>query len=300
MLDKEVVPEPTAEVEVTEPENLETLLIEESPAPEPVPEPSNEVKEVPVDVEPVVATPLPTFDVPEHIVEPVVAEEETPTVDSVEGITPEVVAEETSTVDEPEGPNPKLQEVVEEPAPVVAAPAEDSEPPSEVTEQEVPVPVASEPTVEPAAEEESASDPFEADILAPEPTLSEVPPVESESASGPQEPEVVRPPVQSEEKPSTDEVELEEASLVISEPVEVSQDAPTSDVPREETKPVEGPWTPSYSVSSQGGGLDTAQPADEETVESTTAPEPLVEKLAADSIPAPEIVTPAEVCAFNV
>ena len=228
-------PEP-AEFQVTElktPE--ETPLVAESPTP---------VKEVPVDAEPVIATPL-IFDVPEHAVEPVVTEE-APAVDSIE------------SVDKPEPPAP------------------------EVAEQEDPVPAVSGPIVGPAAEEGFVPDPLRPDVPAPEPV------------SEPQESETVHLSVLS-EKPS-----LEETPPTIPEPVEAVQDIPAPDVPQEETKQVEGSWTPSYSVSSQGGGLDTAPPADEEIVEPTPAPEPPVEESATEfeSTPAPKIVTSAEVCAF--
>lgn len=112
----------------------------------------------------------------------------------------------------------------------------------------------------------------------------------------PQEPGLVPPAVPTEEKHSTDE-----ATPAISEPIEATQDLPTSDVPQEESNEIEhsqSPWTPSYSISSQGGGLDNAAPVDEEAVESTTAPEPPVEEPIAESAPAPEIVTLAEVRGF--
>ena len=110
----------------------------------------------------------------------------------------------------------------------------------------------------------------------------------------PQEPGAV-PPVVSSEEPSPDEAELQEATPAISKPIQAPQEVPTSDVPQEESNKVErsqSPWTPSYSVSSQGGGLDDLAPADEEAVE------PAEEQIT-ESTPAPEIVTPAEVRAFD-
>jgi len=294
-----VEPELVEEVQVTELENPEeTLLVEESPAPKLVPEPSNVVKEVLVEAEPVVATPL-TFVVPEHVMEPVVTEEAL-AVDPVEVVTPNVVAEETLAVDELEVPTPGLREKIEEATSVVAAPVEGSEPSPEVTEQEVPVSVVSESTVEPAAEGGPASDPLGPDVPSSEPALGEVPPVESEFVGEPQESEAAEPPAPPEAKPSVDEVESGEIPPAIPDPAEAAQDIPALDVPQEETEQAENSWTPSYSVSSQGGDLDTAPPADEEAVESTPAPEPPVEESAAESAPAPEIVTPAEVRASNV
>lgn len=245
------------EPEVTEPENPgETLPVRESLATESVPEPSNEVKEVPVDVEPVIATPLSNFAVPEHVVESVVTEE-APAIDPVEDVTPDIVTEEKPAVDKPEAPAPEPRENVEEPASVVAAPVEEPEPSPEVTEQEVPAHAVSEPTAGPATEEETASGVFELDVPVPEP----------------QEPEA----------------EPELATPAIFESVEAAQDVPTLDIPQEETKHVGRPWARSYSVSSQGGGLGDTALADAKDVEPTTAPEPPVEE------PAPEIVTPAEV-----
>ena len=287
----DVEPESVEEVQVTEHEKTgETLLIDESPAQEPVTEPSNRVNEVPVEAEPVVATPL-TFAVPEHVMEPVVTEE-APAISSVEDFTPDVVTEETPAVGELEVPTPEFQEKIEKPAPVFAAPVEGSEPSPEVTEQEIPISAVSEPTVEPAAEEGSASGPLESDVPAPEPALGEVPSVESESVGEPQ-------PSVSEKKPSADEVEPEEDPPTISDPVKAAQDIPASDIPQEETKQVPSSWTPSYSISSQGGGLDTVPPADEE-VESAPAPKPLVEESPTESAPASEIVTTAEVRTSNV
>lgn len=107
----------------------------------------------------------------------------------------------------------------------------------------------------------------------------------------------------SEEKPSNDEVETEEVTPATLEPIEAKQDIPTSGVPHEESSEVErsqSPWTPSYSVSSQGGVLDNPGLADEEAVGITSAPEPPVEEPTAETIPTPEIVTPAEVHTFDV
>jgi hypothetical protein len=57
------------------------------------------------------------------------------------------------------------------------------------------------------------------------------------------------------------------------------------------------PWTPLYSVSSQGGGLDKVAPADEEISELMIVLElPLKET----AQPAPEIVTSTEACALSV
>jgi hypothetical protein len=237
--------------------------------------------EVLVDTEPVVATPILAFAVPEHAVEPIV-KEEILTTGSVEDVTLDVVGEDKLAVDEPEVSAPEPQEKVEGLAPVVAAPVEESSP--EVIGQEVPAPAVSEPTVEPAAEEEPTASVLKPEVPTPEP----------------QEPKVVPPPVSSEKKLSTDEPAPEEASPAISEPVDAAENVSTPDVPQEETKQVERPWTPSYSVSSQGGGLDTAPPADEEVDEPPTPPEPPVEEPAAEPTPTPEIVTPAEVRTFNI
>jgi hypothetical protein len=240
------------------------------------------VKEVPVDAEPVIATPISTFAVPEHIVEPIV-EGETPAVEPVEDVTPDATIQDKPTVDDLEVSK------AGEPTLVVATLVEEPEPSPEVIEQAIfAVP---EPTVEPTTEEKPTPGVLEPEVPAPEPALEEVPPVESELVIEPQEPDTVPPPVPSEGKPSTDEAEPEEA-------IEAAQDVPTSDVPQEETKQVEGPWTPSYSVSSQGG-LDAAPPADED-VESTIAPEPPVEEPVAESAPVPEVATPDEVCTFII
>lgn len=251
------------------------------------------MKEVPVEAEPVVATPL-TFVVPEHVTE----QEETRAVDSVEDIIPDVIAEETPTVDELEVSTLEPQEKIEASTFVVAAPVESSEPTPEVTEQEVPAFAVFGPTVEPAAEEGPVSDPLEPDVLAPELALGEAPPVESESVEELQEFEAAQPPA-SEEKPSVDEVEPEEAPPAIFDPVNAAQDSPVPDVLQEETKQAESFWAPSYSVNFQGGSLDITLPADEE-VESIPAPELPVEESVVEFAPAPEIVTPAEVRASNV
>ena len=198
---------------VVEPVNLEeSLLMEGSPAPEPVLEPSNEVRELPLGADPVIATPL-TLAVPEHLMEPV-AMQEAPAVNSVVDVAPDVVA------------------------------AEGSEPPAK-------------------------------------------------------EPEADQPPALS-ENPSTDETELKDASPAISGTVETARDAPTSDVPQEQTSQIERSWTPSYSVSSQGGGLDTSQTANEEVVEPTPAPESPAEELATEPAPASETVTSVEVCTLGL
>ena len=265
-------PEPVEEVHVTELENPEeTPLVEESPAPEPVPGSSSEVREIPVDAEPVIATPL-VSDIAEHVVEPVVTEG-TPAIDSVEDVTPAIVPERQYTLDEPEPPVP------------------------EVAEQEDPVLTASEPIIKPAAEEGSTSDPLEPDLPAPGPVLGEAPPAKPEPVSEPQESETLHPLA-----PLEEELSSEETPPTIPEPVEVVQDAPTSDILQEETKQVESSWTPSYSVSTQGGGLDVAPSADEEVIEPTPAPETPVEESAAEPEPAavPEISTAVEVCVFNV
>jgi len=251
-----------------------------------------------VEAEPVIATPL-TFAVPEHVMEPV-ATEEAPAVDPVEDVTPSVVTEEIPAIDGLKVPTPELQEEVERVASVIVAPTEGSEPSPRVTEQEVPVSTVSEPTVEPAAEGGSASDPLELNVPAPEPVLGEVPPVESESVGEPQQSEPAQKPVSFEAKPSVSEVESEEVPSAIPDPAEAAQDISASDVPQEETEQVESSWTPSYSVSSQGGSLDTAPPADEEVVEPTPVPEPSVEESATESAPVPETATPAEVRASNV
>jgi len=251
-----------------------------------------------VEAEPVIATPL-TFAVPEHVMEPVVTEE-APAVNPVEDVTPSAVTEETPAVDGLEVPTPELQEEVEGAASVIVASTESSEPSPRVTEQEVPVSTVSEPTVEPAAEEGSTSDPLELNVPAPEPALGEVPPVESESVGEPQESEPAQPSVSFEAKPSVGEVEPEEAPPAIPDPAEAAQDIPASDVPQEETEQIKSSWTPSYSVSSQGGGLDTAPPADEEVVEPMPVPEPPVEESVTESAPVPETATPAEVRASNI
>ena len=208
-----------------------------------------------------------------------------------------MASEEKPTIGEPEVPVPDPQKELKEPAP-----AEEPASSPEVTKHEIPAPVVSEPTVETTAEEEPASGVPEPEFPTPEPPVGEVHPAEPESVIEPQEFGPVPPPVTSEEKHSAVETELEEATPAISEPAEPPLDVPTSDVPQQESNKVErphSPWTPSYSVSSQGGGLDNLAPADEEVVESTIAPEPPVEEPPAESMLTPEIATPAEVRAFN-
>ena len=184
---------------------------------------------------------------------------------------------------------PEPQEKVEEPVPVVAVPVEESESSSDVAEPEVSVTPAPEPTVE----DDSAPVVLEPGLPTPEPALGDIPLVESESVTEPQEPEAI-PPAVSSERFSTDEAEPEETVPTASESVEVLQDALT----QERSKEIErsqSPWTPSYSVSSQGGGLDSAAPADEEAVEPTSASEPTMEEPVAESVPTPEIVDSIEV-----
>ena len=191
-------------------------------------------------------------------------------------------------------PPPEPQEKVEEPAPVVAAPVEELETSPDVAEPEVPITLAPEPTIK----DDSAPVVLEPGLPTPEPTLGDIPLVESESVTEPQEPEDV-PPAVSSERFSTDEAEPEETVPTASESVEVLQDALT----QERSKEIErsqSPWTPPYSVSSQGGGLDSAAPADEEVVEPTSASEPTMEEPAAESTLTPEIVDSIEVCALNV
>ena len=254
---------PVEGAQVVEPGNLEeSLLIEGSPAPEPVLEPSNEVRELPLEADPVIATPL-TLAVPEHLMEPVVIQE-APAVNSVVDVAPDVVA------------------------------AEGSGPPAEEPDQEVLISATPGPTVEPIATKGSTSNPLELDVPAPEPSI------ESESARERQESEADRPPTLSEENPSTDETELNDASPAISGSVETARDAPTSDVPQEQTSQTERSWTPSYSVSSQGGGLDTSQTANEEVVEPTPAPESPAEELVTEPAPASETVTSVEVCTLGL
>jgi len=223
--------------------------------------------------------------------------EEAPAVDSVWGITPDVATEEKPTVGEPEVPVPEPRKEVEE-----HAPAEEPGPSPEITEHELPAPAASEPTVEPVTEEEPTSGVSEPELPTHELAVGDVPLAESESVIEPQETGAVPPPVPSEEKSSAVETKLEEATPVISEPAEASLDVPTSDIPQQGSNEVErprSPWTPSYSVSSQGGGLDNLAPADEEVIGSTTAPELPVEEQAAESAPMPEIVNTAEVRTIN-
>ena len=208
-------------------------------------------------------------------------------------VAPAAVAEEKPIVDEPEVPVPEPQREVEEPALV-----EESVSSPGVTEHEVPAPAVPEPIVEPTAEKQPAPGVPELEHPAPESASGDVPPVEPGSVTEPQEREVVPPAALPEEGHSTDE-----ADPANPEPNEAVQEVPTSDVAQEEPgdiDPSRSPWTPSYSVSSQGGGLDGAAPEDEGAVESVTAPEPPAEEPAAESPPVPEVVTPVEVRASNV
>jgi hypothetical protein len=88
--------------------------------------------------------------------------------------------------------------------------------------------------------------------------------------------------------------ELQGVPPAISEPVEAKHDVPIPAIPQEETKQAERPWTPSYSVSSQGGGLDSAVPT-EEALGQNIATETPVEPAASE----PEPVTVVEVCTFR-
>ena len=186
---------------------------------------------------------------PEPVKEVEVTEPENPedTLSVQEPPTPEFIPESSNDVREvlvhaePVVARPLAQEHVEE-APVVT-PVEDVIP--DVVSEKLAVEVShgvDEPTNE-------------------EPILGEVPPVGPESAAKPQETEVVNPPAPSEE------------AVVEPEPTVLIPDAP-----QEEAKQVDRPWTPSYSVSAQGGGLDNTAPADEEVVEPAVVPEPPVEE----------------------
>ena len=186
---------------------------------------------------------------------------------------------------------PEPQEKVEEPAPVVATPVEELESSPDVAEPEVPVTPAPEPTVE----DDSAPIVLEPGLPTPELALGDIPLVESEPVTEPQESEDI-PPAVSSERFSVDEAEPEETAPAVSE---VAQDALAQEISKEIERS-QSPWTPSYSVSSQGGGLDSAAPADEEAVEPTSASEPTMEEPAAESTPTPEIVDSIEVCALNV
>ena len=279
MLDEEVPPEvedtPASEPdpaavdqEVAEREDFEETL--------PAGGPSNEVTEVLVDAEPVVARPLPTLATTNQILEPGV--KEAPVV-GLGNVAPGVITEEKPVVDEVKEPVPPLE--VEEPAPVVTEPVANPKPESEVVKQEVPPPTITEPAVEPAIEEPVSH--------VPEPTSAEDPPAEPDSVEEFQE------PVSGSSVPYEKELvvdELEGVPPAISEPVEAKRDLPIPDVPEEETKQAGRPWTPSYSVSSQGGGLDSAVPAEEEALEPNVATETPVEPAACE----PETVTLVEVC----
>lgn len=250
-------PKPAEEDEVIRSENSEdTLPLEEPHVPEPAPVSSNNVIEVLVDAEPVVARPLPDLAAAEHVDSVVEGE---PVVNSIEDIVSEGLIDEADVlITQPE-------EVKE---PTVAGAVEASEPSPGVVEQGVPIPIPSEPAVEPA-NEEPVLNVSESDVIA-----GTVPHVEPGSMVEPQETETWNPPVTSEEEATVDKVGLEQAPSAISEP-----------------------WTPSYSVSSQGGGLEDALSADGEITEPTVAPELSVEEPAA---PTAETGTPAEVCALRV
>ena len=284
-----VEPDPTDKVdtlelkpaEVTEPENAQdTLPIEEPPSPKHVSELRNDSIEILVDAEPVVARPLPIFVVPEDV-KPIV--EEAPAVNPVEDVVPHLVSEQKFTA---EAEVPTMQpEEVEEPASSLG-----------VVEQEVPTPVVPEPVVEPA-NQLPAFDVPEPYVSAPELTSGEVPPAEPESLAESREIEAVDPPGPSEEEAAVGTFEPEQVPSAIPEPVEVEKDALISDAPQEGAEQVDRPLTPSYSVSSQGGGLDRTAFTDGEVAEAVVVPEPPVEE---PDAPTPEIVTPAEVCAPDV
>lgn len=267
---------------LTETRSPEETLPVESTVPGPVSESSSEVKEVVIDAEPVVATPLFTLAAPEYTVD-LIMKEEGPAVDSIEDVAPDVVAE------EPEVPVPGPIEEVEEQGAL-----------TEVTEQGA-SPVL-EPPVELKTEEDYTPSVLEPEVPMPEPAPGNVPLVQPSSVINPQEPDTV-PPVVSNENPPTDEAEPEENIPTVSEIVEATQDVPTSDIFQEESNEIErsqSSWTPSYSVNSQGGGLDDIAPADEEVVEPMTLSEPPVEEAVDESASIPEIVTSVEVCTLNV
>ena len=264
----DIEPEPVEAVQFAEPENVEGTFIKESPTSEPVLEPSNGVKEVLMEAESVVTTPL-TLAVQEHLMEPVVIQGAS-AVDPGVDVAPDVVA-------------------------VVTAPVEGSEPSAEEPNQGGLVSAVPGPAVEPVAAKEPASNPLELGVPTPEFSLGVVPSIEFESAREPQESGTDQPPIPSDENPSTGEAELKDASPAISGFVEAAHDALTSDVPQEQTSQTERSWTPSYSVSSQGRSLDTSSTADEGVVEPTPAPEPHVEEPAVEPVPTSETVTSVEV-----
>ena len=284
-------PESVKEVEVTEAENPEETRIDDTPpAPEPVSEPPSDVREVPVDAEPIIATPLLAAPISENVVEPA-AETALVVVDSVGETAPDVVSEENLIEEggvlapqtkEVEEPVTVIAESVEETAPVVVESIEESEPSPDVIEQKDTTPAVSERVVE-----EPTPQP---DVSATEHTTEEVPPVEPQSTAESPETEVIEKPAP--EEPVINGVEQEEVPPAISEPTEAEQEASIPDVPREEVKPIERPWTPSYSVSSQGGGLDNAVPADEEISKPTVAPGPPAEE---PVVSASEVEVPTEV-----
>ena len=188
---------------------------------------------------------------------------EAPVVHSVEDFIPSITPEEKLTA---QAKVPATQpEETQESVPVVAEPAKEPEPSIGVVEQEVPAPTLSEPAVEPA-NELPAFDVPKSDVSAAEPTLGEVPPVGLESETEPQETE-------------------------ISDPYEADKDLVTRNA-LAELKEAIHPWTPSYSISSQGGGLDDAALAEEGVAPELPAEEP--------AAPASEIMIPAEVCALDV
>lgn len=228
----------------------DSLPVEEQPALDLVLESSNDVREVLVDANPVVARPLPTLAALEYV---------------------ESVVEEAPVV------NPVILDIVPEEVPAAQ--------PEEVEEPKSPGVVQQEPAVE-RTNEESASDVPESIVISAELTLRQVPPVDPELVTVTQEVEAV-----------VDEVEPQQVPLVISEPVEVEYDVQVPDALQEEAKQVDRPWTPSYSVSSQGGGSDNVVAADEGNAEPSIVPEPPVEEPAA---PAYVTTIPAEVCVLDV
>ena len=235
-----VEPEPVEEVEVTE----ESLPGDDPPAQVLVSQSLNSVREIPVDVEPVIARPLPIL---------------------------ELTAEGTHSV----------EEVTADIVPTAPGSAEELKPSHEAIEREIVAFASSEPPVEPVAEN-SASVVPEPYALAPNLTSEEVPALEPGLVTGSQKVEVVTPALPQEH--TADETQPEEVPPVVSEHIEAEQVSGALQEPEH----VERPWTPSYSVSSQGGGLDNVASTEEDTI----APEPPVEVAAT---PPPEIVASAEV-----
>ena len=265
---KIVEPEPAKEVEVTERENSkDTLPVEGQPSPKFFSGSSDDVIEVLVKAEPVVARPLPILAAPEYVEQVL---EEAPVVNSVENIIPNVVSQGEVTI----GTEVSVTqpEADEEPVPVVSESVKEPEPSLGAVDQEAPAFAISKPAEKPT-NEAPAFDVPESDVAPVDPSLEVVPPVEPESV------------VESQET----EIESEQVPLTISEPVEVGQHVLVPDAPQEEAQEADRPWTPSYTVSSQGGGLDNTVSTDEVVVDPMVNPEPLVEE------PAPEIVTPVEV-----